>query len=268
MTPHVKRWLTGILAVPLLFSIIAFGSKEVFLLLVILLTLAGAAEYGTMVHASKRSWENITGIIAALLLPVSAHFGGLPLLLSVMTLCFLSMFLIFLGRLTDAPFELSPLNKTVFGLLYIPLLMAHLILLRDHSEGVLWIFFMIVIAFTGDITAFYVGRAFGKTKLLPNVSAGKTVAGTVGSIVGSVAGCMVYKVYFLPEVAMIHAAAMGFAGNIIGELGDLCESVIKRSAGVKDSGFLFPGHGGVLDRLDCILFIAPFLYYYRLYVLG
>jgi len=264
----MKRWLTGIVAAPLLFAIILFGSRDVFLLLVILLTLAGAAEYGTMVHASKRSWENITGLIAAVILPVSAHFGGLPLLLSVMTLCFIAVFLVFLGRLKGTDFDLSPLNKTAFGLLYIPLLTAHLILLRDHANGVVWIFFMIVIAFTGDITAFYVGRTFGKTKLMPHVSAGKTVAGTVGSVAGSVAGCMLFKAFFLPAVPMVHAIAMGFAGNIIGELGDLCESVIKRGAGVKDSGFIFPGHGGVLDRLDCILFIAPFLYYYRLYVLG
>ncbi len=268
MTPHMKRWLTGVLAVPLLFSLIYFASKEIFLLLVILLTVAGAAEYGAMTFQKNFSWEKGAGFAAAFLFPVSAYFGGLQLLISLMTVFFISTLLIFLGRLREAPFDMSPMNKVAFGILYIPLLMAHLVLIREFSDGVLWIFFMIVIAFTGDITAFYVGRQFGKRKLLPNVSAGKTVAGTMGSVVGSVAGCMLFKSLLFPEMAMGHAVAMGFVGNIVGELGDLCESVIKRSAGVKDSGFLFPGHGGVLDRLDCILFIAPFLYYYRLYVIG
>jgi phosphatidate cytidylyltransferase len=268
MTPHMKRWLTGVLAVPLLFSLIYFGSKEIFLLLVILLTVAGAAEYGAMAFQKKLSWETITGFAAAFFIPVAAYFGGLQLILSVVTVFFMSALLIFLGSLKEAPFSMSPVNKVAFGILYVPLLMAHLVLIRAFSDGVFWIFFMIVIAFTGDITAFYVGRKFGKRKLLPNVSGGKTVAGTVGSVVGSVAGCMIFKTFLFPEIAMGHAVVMGFVGNIIGELGDLCESAIKRSAGIKDSGFLFPGHGGVLDRLDCILFIAPFLYYYRLYVIG
>lgn len=268
MTPHAKRWLTGVLAVPILFIMLYFGSREVFLVLVVLLTLAGAAEYADMVFQKKMSWEKVAGYTAAFFLPVSAYFGGLQLLVSVLTVFFISAMFIFLGRLKDAPFNLSPIYKISFGLLYIPLLMSHLVLIRDLKDGVLWIFFMIVIAFTGDITAFYVGRRFGRRKLLPHVSAGKTIAGTMGSVGGSVAGCIVFKAFLLPEIATGHAVVMGVVGNIIGELGDLCESVIKRSAGVKDSGIIFPGHGGVLDRLDCILFIAPFLYYYRLYVIG
>jgi len=264
----MKRWLTGVLAVPLLFSLIYFGSSEVFLILIILLTVAGAAEYAAMAYPAKGSWEKPAGLAAAFLLPVSAYFGGLQLLLTLTTLCFISFFILFLGSLKEAPFDMSSMNKAAFGLLYIPLLAAHLVLIRHFRDGVLWIFFMIIIAFAGDITAFYVGRKFGKKKLLPNVSAGKTAAGTMGSVIGSLAGCMIFKSWFFPDIAMGHAVVMGFVGNIVGELGDLCESVIKRSAGVKDSGFLFPGHGGVLDRLDCILFIAPFLYYYKLYVIG
>lgn len=268
MTPHMKRWLTGVLAVPVLFSLIFFGSPEVFLVLVILLTVAGAAEYSTMIYREKIQWERAAGFASAVLMPAAAYLGGLPLLLALITLGFLIFFILFLRNPGEAPFDLAPLNKAVFGLLYIPLTMAHLVLIRHFPDGVLWIFFMIVIAFAGDITAFYVGRQFGRKKLLPNVSAGKTTAGTLGSVAGSVLGCVIFKALLLPEIAMIHAVVLAFVGNILGELGDLCESVIKRSAGVKDSGFLFPGHGGVLDRLDCILFIAPYLYYYRVCIIG
>jgi len=122
---------------------------------------------------------------------------------------------------------------------------------------------MIVIAFAGDFTAFYVGRKLGRNKLMPHVSRGKTVEGAVGSVAGSVIGCLIFRSWFFPDLAVHHAMIMGLVGNMVGELGDLCESVLKRSAGVKDSGTIFPGHGGVLDRLDCILFIGPFICYYR-----
>jgi len=267
ITPHMKRWLTGVVTVPVLFSLIYFGSPVVFLVLVIVLTVAGALEYNSMAYRDQAGWEKTAGIIAAVALPVAAHAGGFQLLLTLTTLGFLSFFILFLGSLRDTASDMSPMKNASFGLLYIPLLMSHLVLIRDLPDGIVWIFFMIVIAFAGDITAFYVGRKYGKKKLLPHVSAGKTAAGTLGSVVGSVIGCMIFKSLLLPDVAIIHAVIIGFVGNILGELGDLCESVIKRSAGVKDSGFIFPGHGGVLDRLDCILFIAPYLYYYRIYVI-
>jgi len=268
MTSHLKRWLTGILAVPILFSLIFYGSGSLFLLLVLLLTLAAVMEYNAMVFEGRFTWEKGVTIAAGIGLPLAAYQGGLQLLLSLTTLFFISAFLVFLGRLKDGVYDMAPVNKISFGILYIPLLMSHLVLLRALDKGVFWIFFMIIIAFFGDIAAFYVGRTFGKRKLMAHVSAGKTVEGTIGSVAGSIAGCLAFNLLFFPEVQIIHALIMGVLGNMLGELGDLCESVIKRSAGVKDSGFLFPGHGGVLDRLDCVLFIAPFLYYYRIYVIG
>lgn len=268
MTAHLKRWLTGILAVPVLFSLIFYGSSGIFLLLVLLLTLAAVMEYNTLSFGGGFTWEKgVTGA-AGIGLPLAAYHGGLPLLLSATTLLFISGFLVFLGRLKDGAYDLEPVQKVSFGILYIPLLMSHLVLLRALDKGIFWIFFMIVIAFLGDIAAFYIGRKFGKRKLMAHVSAGKTIEGTMGSVAGSVAGGLLFKILFFPEVQIVHALIMGVLGNMLGELGDLCESVIKRSAGVKDSGFLFPGHGGVLDRLDCILFMAPFLYYYRIYVIG
>jgi phosphatidate cytidylyltransferase len=99
------------------------------------------------------------------------------------------------------------------------------------------------------------------------VSPGKTVEGTIGLVVGSIAGCVLFATLFLPGVEAAHAVVLGFVGSIVGQLGDLSESVLKRSAGVKDSGTLLPGHGGILDRLDCLLFIAPFVYYYRVLII-
>jgi len=139
--------------------------------------------------------------------------------------------------------------------------------IRRTPSGKLWIFFILVLAFCGDIAAYYVGRAFGKRRLLPQVSPGKTVEGTIGLVVGSMAGCALFTYLFLPSVPVAHAVILGLVGSVIGQLGDLSESALKRSAGVKDSGTLLPGHGGILDRLDCLMFITPFVYYYRVFII-
>lgn len=269
MTPHVKRWLTGIVATPLLFAVIYFGSEIAFFFLVLLLTLGGVAEYNKMVFGGSFFVAKSAGYAACLLLPLAAFTGGTAGMMSVTALLFIASFLLFLGGLKEgSSFDISPLARALFGFLYIPLMMSHLVLLRNSKEGVLWVFLMIVLAFSGDIAAFYAGRTFGKRKLMAHVSAGKTVEGTIGSIAGSIACCVLFKFVLLPDLPVLHAVILGLVGNVIGELGDLCESVLKRGAGVKDSGFLFPGHGGVLDRLDCILFVAPFLFYYRMYIIG
>jgi phosphatidate cytidylyltransferase len=154
----------------------------------------------------------------------------------------------------------------ILGILYIPLLMSHFILIRQTPSGSLWIFFILVLAFTGDIAAYYVGRALGKRKVLPEVSPGKTIEGTVGLVAGSIVGCLLFRQFFFPFVPLVHVVILGLVGSVIGQLGDLSESALKRSAGVKDSGTLLPGHGGILDRLDCLMFITPFVYYYRVLI--
>ena len=111
------------------------------------------------------------------------------------------------------------------------------------------------------------GKYFGKHKLAPFVSPGKTVEGLAGLVFGSTVVCLVFAYCFLPEIPLTQIAIIAFVGSIIGQLGDLCESAIKRTYGLKDAGSLLPGHGGILDRLDCLLFIVPFVYYYRIFVI-
>ena len=115
------------------------------------------------------------------------------------------------------------------------------------------------VPFSGDIAAYYIGRTMGKRKLLPQVSPGKTVEGTIGLIAGSIAGCLAFRQFFFPLLPVVHTVILGLVGSIIGQLGDLGESALKRVAGVKESGALLPGHGGILDRMDSMLFAAPVL---------
>ena len=133
---------------------------------------------------------------------------------------------------------------------------AYLLGLRNP----LWLLFALAINWIGDSGAFYVGRRFGKTKLAPRISPGKSWEGAVASVLLSIAFFVFIVPRFLP-LSPWFAALLGLAGNLAGQLGDLSESALKRSAGVKDSGTILPGHGGMLDRVDSALFTVPVIYF-------
>jgi phosphatidate cytidylyltransferase len=265
---HIKRWITGVIAVPILFSVIYFSSEAVFAGFVLVVTVVAVLEYNRLVFGSRGRMEKQALLLFGVLAPLAAFLGGQGAILAVAVLSSLMVFILYLFSIKDGELDLNPLGRYILGYVYLPVMLSHLILLRGGEKGVLWIFFVIVLAFSGDIAAFYVGRTFGKRKLMPHVSPGKTIEGLMGLAVGSVVGCLIYRHFLLPEVPAGHIVILGLAGGIIGQLGDLFESLIKRASGAKDSGEILPGHGGILDRLDCLLFIVPFVYYYRTYVLS
>lgn len=170
-------------------------------------------------------------------------------------------------RKYDGNPDIGLLAKYILGLMYIPVFMSYFMMIREWKEGIFWIFFILLLAFSGDVAAFYTGKSLGKTKLIPSISPNKTVEGVFGLVLGSMAACSVFCYYFFPAISVFHILVIAFLGSIIGQLGDLFESEIKRGGGMKDSGNLLPGHGGILDRIDCLLFIAPFVYYYKLYII-
>jgi phosphatidate cytidylyltransferase len=267
MTPHIKRWITGVIAVPLLFGIIVFGGETAFSVLIIFASLTGMHEYNRMAFTKGLFLEKMETMLIALFILLTAFFANLPLLLAVLTFAVMTVLILNLLRIRKQGLDMMLAGRVILGILYIPLLMAHFILIRRTPSGVLWIFFILVLAFTGDIAAYYIGRRFGKRKLLPEVSPGKTVEGTMGLVAGSIAGCLLFRQFVFPILPVAHAVVLGLVGSVVGQLGDLSESALKRAAGVKDSGTLLPGHGGILDRLDCLMFITPFVFYYQDYVL-
>lgn len=264
MGSHVKRWITAIVALPILFSIIYFGNEAVFTIFITAIILGAIVEYNRMMFPGDASWVRWQNLLAGLIIALAAASGDPNVLLGSVTLSILAIFSLHLLRIKEPSFDLHPVGTLVLGVMYISLPLSTFILLRRCEEGIMWIFFVLVIAFSGDVAAYYAGRLFGKKKLFPLVSPGKTVEGTLGLFVGSTLGAVVFAHFFLPLIPLGHAAIMGCVGGILGQVGDLCESVIKRFAGVKDSGSFLVGHGGLLDRLDCLIFITPFVYYYRL----
>ena len=156
----------------------------------------------------------------------------------------------------------------VTGCLYAGLGLGPIAALRVGPEGLQWVISALVITWANDTCAYFAGRLFGRHKLHPAVSPNKTWEGFAGGAVGSVAGMFIARWVAFPALTTVDCIVLGLLGAVLGPLGDLCESLLKRAHGVKDSGTLIPGHGGLLDRVDALLFNAPAVYLYVVAVRG
>jgi phosphatidate cytidylyltransferase len=264
---YVKRWLTGILLAAALLAVIIFAPAEILAAIITIFIIGGVWEYNKIVFGKGFLKEKIEINIFAIVIPAVVLFGTSQLLVSVLTFCVLFVFILFLWSVKESTFDVLLVTKVIFGIMYIPLLTSHFILLRLLANGVYWILLVLIIAIVGDTAGLYIGKYFGKNKLSTLVSPGKTIEGTIGLVFGSVAGSLIFSYFFFPDVSSVHILIISFVGSIIGQLGDLCESAIKRNYGLKDASSLLPGHGGLLDRMDSLIFIAPFVYYYRIFVI-
>jgi phosphatidate cytidylyltransferase len=146
--------------------------------------------------------------------------------------------------------------------LYVGFFVPHVALLRQQPDGWRWVLFTVYSAMGSDSGAYFAGRAYGRRKLMPAVSPSKTVEGAVGGLVGAaIIGAICWLVFFR-QLPLGETLGVAVAIGFLAELGDLCESALKRAFGAKDSGWIIPGHGGILDRLDSLLFPFVFSYYY------
>ena len=230
------------------------------------MTLLGLDEFYRMALPARR-WEGRLAALAGAcaLFSVFAADRIIPLL--ALTLLVLGFCLIALFRLKEIRQAATDAALVLMGFLYVPLLLSHLIMIRALPHGTSWLFLVMVIVMAGDSAAYYVGSSFGKTKLYPAVSPKKSVEGAVGGLAGSVVGALLSRIIFFPELSVLDCIATALLLGVLGQLGDLFESLIKRSCGVKDSGVIIPGHGGILDRMDSILFAAPAAFYYAYFLI-
>ncbi|MDD4052852.1 MAG: phosphatidate cytidylyltransferase [candidate division Zixibacteria bacterium] len=167
----------------------------------------------------------------------------------------------------------SRLTYLAWGLVYIGLLWPCVYLIRGKAAwmtpapGQWWVFFLLGSLWLGDTAAMFFGSNFGKHKLAPSVSPHKTIEGFIGGFIGIFLVAILFKLVWLKEVEVIHFLALSILIGLVGQLGDLAESLWKRSLGIKDSSSIIPGHGGVLDRFDSLLFSSPIVYFYLKYIL-
>lgn len=259
------------IALPLLLIFVQKSETFAFFCLILGITATGLLEFYRMALPQRKCFGFVAAFAGSLLLPALLQdlvpnlvFERLPFSLCL-TLLVLFSALFSLFRIRDIKQSAGETGLILLGFLYLPLLMSYLVLLRDLDHGVKWIFLLLIIVMSGDTAAFYVGSTLGKRKLYPLVSPKKSVEGMIGGLAGSVIGTLLAGATFFPELAIAGAVATALIVGLLGQLGDLFESLLKRSFGVKDSGIIIPGHGGMLDRLDSVLFAAPPLYIYARY---
>lgn len=262
MSNLLKRVLTAVVAVPLLVYLIYWAPPLAFTGLVVLAAIISAREFYKIVAAGVRrlAWLGpaLSGAIVAVLAlwpddprAWASIVAGLPLVA-------LLAFLVKPGDLSTVP---SRAGALALGTLYtgvLPALVALIHRLPEHGPAC--IVLLLTVSFLGDTGAYAAGRLFGKHKLYPAVSPKKTVEGSVGGLVASAGAALLASLWYLPELPIVTGFALGVALGALGQAGDLCESLLKRAYGVKDSGRLLPGHGGLLDRIDATLFAACGLY--------
>lgn len=263
---HLKRWLTSLIALPILLYVLLRGGAFSFMLLLALVSSAAHWEFLMMCGLGRSTLEKTLGLALGLLLLLSFSSGRPYLPGFFLVLGMLALFGYYLVKYETFPNLLPELALSCLGLLYVPFLLGHFFWLWQLPQGRFWLLWFLLVIFAGDTGAYYCGRWFGKKKLYPQVSPGKTVAGAVGGLAASLSvGLGVGLWLHLPTGPGV-LLGLALLAAVVGQLGDLFESMLKRRAQVKDSSGLLPGHGGFLDRLDSLSFTGAVLFYARLFI--
>ncbi len=265
------RLATAAVAIPLLLAVILEGPAWLWNLVVGVIATIGIGEYASMAFPARRGERILTMVLGALVIlgGVFQHQPNGTLAAALSMAVILSLVWTLLAR-PDFEQGLGDLGFSTVGILYVSLLAPHFAWLRNvGADGPGWVVFVLAIGMGGDTGGYFVGHALGRHKLMPRVSPGKTVEGAIGIIAASLltgAGAklvpQILGFSFLHDTTWTAVLLLSAAMAVLGQLGDLSESIMKRTFGVKESGWLFPGHGGVLDRLDSLLFPVAFLYYH------
>ena len=259
---HLHRWLTAAVALPILAAIIAIGPGWLLLALVLLVTFGGLLELSGLLLAETRAWLQTFTWSMGLLLPLATYWKGLlGLTVATVAVVFVAL-VIHLFLYAKQEKVLSSLGATIFSLLYIPFLISHVLLLFRVPSGRRWIFLLFFVVFSCDTGVYYVGHRWGRHKLWSAVSPGKTVEGAIGGLVSAVAMSLLVGTLLSLKMASVgFLLALGLVLAVVGQVGDLMESMLKRVSHVKDAGGILPGHGGLLDRLDSLIFAFPVVFY-------
>ncbi len=254
---HLLRWITSLVLAPVLIVVIGFGNQLSLFLLVVVATAVGEWELDGILfgQTSSRMTPSIF-IFLSCLIPLFGYLDGIRGLLLGFLFCVTVAFLEAVVTFRSSTNDLERLSLRIFFFLYVAFLLSHILLLPRK-----WIFFALAVIFAGDCGAYYIGKNFGSRKLSPKVSPGKTVEGAIGGFSASLVVALCFALAVPLGERLSTVLGLGAILNVAGQLGDLAESLIKRSRGIKDSSHILPGHGGLLDRLDSLLLAFPTLYY-------
>jgi len=250
------------------FFIIAHRGGIYYLILVDLIIIFGLFEFYKMMEAKGLRPYKWIGMLSGGALPWYLFFRQGMYANVLLTVTFIAVMIAELLR-KEKGHAVYHISVTIFGVLYVSWLGSHLMLLRelpiiaglDYSFGYTFVIMVFALTWCYDTGAYTFGRMFGKHKLFPSISPGKTIEGAIGGTFLSIAGILVVRMVMDTRLGIVEAILLAIAASTIGQLGDLVESMIKRDAKLKDSASSIPGHGGILDRFDSLLFTAPLIYY-------
>ena len=263
----VKRALTTVIGVPLFVWAVVAAPRWVFALLVVAASGLAAWELLRMFERAGRpgySWPAVVGTAAVTASFATPGFPGLGAVVFTLVVA-VTLSVPVWG---DSVPAVEPVATTMFAIVYVGWLLGHALLLRMLADGAHLVLLLVGTTWAGESAAYVVGSVLGRRPLAPVISPRKTVEGAVGQLAASIGTAAVLGAWFLPQWSMSTVIVAGALLGIAGQVGDLVESAIKRSLGAKDTGGLIPGHGGVLDRVDGLLFNAPALFYYASWVGG
>jgi len=261
-----SRALSGVVAIPLLVLLILWHRREGFGGLVFVCSYIGMREFTAMML------PGITKVARGMLnrlsfgLTVALYFRPDLALLWLLAALVAGAVTVLLGP-GEIPGAGARLGLAILGLVYVGGLTAPLGLLhRLLPDGPRWVLTAIGATFANDTGAYFAGRALGRHKLYPKISPGKTVEGAFGGLAASIGALFLFRATFFSALTVADCLLVAIPAAVLGPIGDLVESMLKRSAGFKDSGHLIPGHGGLLDRLDALLFVSAWVYAYAVYL--
>jgi len=260
----IKKIISSIFILFITWFVIFIAPNWMYLSLVIAFTSVGLIELFSIIEKKGVFVYKYFGLIAGILIPVSVfmhvgqnHIDLEPLFIVIA--CLFAFVLQFIRKEKSKDHMIS-IAMVVFALFYVSWFFSFFVKLKFMVNGNYLVLFLILVTKMGDVAAYFVGRTVGRNKLIPRISPNKTIEGTVGGILTSIAIALCCQKMI--GVSIYHAFVLGVLLAILGQMGDLAESLIKRDCGVKDAGGHVPGFGGVLDMIDSLLFTAPIFYFY------
>lgn len=262
-----KRVITALWGIPLLIAATWFGQPW-FTGLVAIGGMLAVFELYRQVSALKQSLLIYFGLIWTLLFILSPHFDDtIPVPVLLTSAVMLPLIWLLFHRQKEEAFV--SWTWTIAGILYVGWLLSYLVALRSLDGGRNWVFFVLFATFASDTAAFFIGRAWGKHHLAPYISPAKTWEGAIAGVFGAI---IISLLFTLPTPFKVplgygQAVLLGLVVSVFGQLGDLIESLFKRNMGTKDMGKLLPGHGGILDRIDGVIFASVVVYYYVIWAI-
>lgn len=261
------RVATVVPLIPIILWMMFFGPPWLWQVFVLAAVSVGGYELMAMKVPSSlglRVWGSLSSVLVAYAFvfidSAAAAYGAL--------------FIVVLGAMVWSMLQDDPLEDASVRVgwllgtpVYVGGTLAAVALVREFPPTGAWVLLTMVLAWGSDTAAYFVGRKLGKTKLAPRISPKKTIEGSIAGLTASVVGAVAMSL-FLPKLGVLDAVALGILGGASGQAGDLLVSVLKRSSGVKDSGGILPGHGGILDRVDALAFTAPATWAYGHFIAG